>query len=155
MHSELSDSNKEKVQDGSKRENDCKTTRGSLLSENRYSSLSKSTPPGEEDTLGKVAQGTFSLHSMKMAANHSGELETMGSPTSTHLESQKDAGFTNGFHSPKDMCSVLKSEHLENRDSRHCPLAAGKAISTGLSPAPFVSSGLVHSTSAAHTYLCP
>lgn len=79
----------------------------------------------------------------------------MGDQLSPDLEPQKEMGLTNGFHSPKDMCSVLRSEHLENRDSRHCPLAPGKAISAGLSPAPFVSAGLVHSTSAAHTYLCP
>ncbi|XP_036399807.1 LOW QUALITY PROTEIN: immunoglobulin superfamily DCC subclass member 4 [Megalops cyprinoides] len=60
-------------------------------------------------------------------------------------------GLTNGFHAP---------EPLENGDSfqpgnRH--LLPGKALSMQLPlpPSPFASSGLVHSTSAARSYLCP
>lgn len=157
VHSHLSDSGREKVEEGSERENDSNTPRRPLLSEDIYSPLSQSSPPGKEDTLEKLslAQSPLSPPSIKLVANHNGELQGMGDQLSPDLEPQKEMGLTNGFHSPKDMCSVLRSEHLENRDSRHCPLAPGKAISAGLSPAPFVSAGLVHSTSAAHTYLCP
>lgn len=157
VHSELSDSGKEKMKECSKRENDSNKPRGPLLSEDRYSPLCQSSPQAEKDTLEKLslAQSPLSLSSIKLVANQNGELEDTGDQPSKDLEPQQDMGLTNGFHSPKDMCSVLRSEHLENGDSRHCPSAPGKAISVGLSPAPFVSSGLVHSTSAAHTYLCP
>ncbi|KAM9366474.1 immunoglobulin superfamily DCC subclass member 4 [Symphorus nematophorus] len=156
VHSELSDPGREKEEDGSERENS-NTTRGPSLSEDRYSPLSQPSPPGEEDTLEKLslAQSPLSLPSIKLVANHNGELEGMGGQPNTDLELQQDTGLTNGFHSPKAVRSVLRSEHLENGDSRHRPSAPGKAISAGLSPAPFVSSGLVHSTSAAHSYLCP
>ncbi|XP_076612465.1 immunoglobulin superfamily DCC subclass member 4 [Chaetodon auriga] len=157
VHSELSDPGRGKDEEGSERENDSNTTRGPSLSEDRYSPLSQPSPPGEEDMLEKLslAQSPLSLPSIKLVANHNGELEGMGDQPNVDLEPQQDTGLTNGFHSPKTMRSVLRSEHLENRDSRHCPSAPGKAISAGLPPTPFVSSGLVHSTSAAHSYLCP
>ncbi|XP_047437250.1 immunoglobulin superfamily DCC subclass member 4 isoform X1 [Mugil cephalus] len=144
VHSELSDPEREKEEEGSETEKDCNTIKGPSLSEGRYSPLSQPSLPGEEEPPGKLAQ---SLPSIKLVANHNGETGDTGP--------QQDVGLTNGFHSPKTVRSVLRSEHLENRDSRHCPSAAGKAISAGLSPAPFVSSGLVHATSAAHSYLCP
>lgn len=157
VHSELSESGKEKVEECSKRENDSNKPKGPLLSEDRYSPLSQSSPQAESDTLEKLplAQTPLSLSSTKLVANQNGELQGMGDQPSKDLGPQQDMGLTNGFHSPKDMCSVLRSEHLENGDSRHCPLAPGKTISVGLSPAPFVNSGLVHSTSAGHTYLYP
>ena len=156
VHSELSDSGREKAEEGCERENDSNAPRGPSLRENRYSLLSQSAPPGV-DTIEKLSPGQspLSLPSIKLVTNQNGELETLGVQLNADLESQKGTGLTNGFHSPKDVCSVLRSEHLENRASRHCPLAPGKAISAGLSPAPFVSSGLVHSTSAAHSYLFP
>lgn len=155
VHSELSDPGREKTEEDSEREKYSNTTRGPSLSEERYSPLSQPSPPGEEDTLNMRAQSPLSLPSIKLVANHNGELEAMGEQPNAHLEQQQDSGLTNGFHSPKTVCPVLRSEHMENGDSRHCPSAPGKAISVGLSPAPFVSSGLVHSTSAAHSYLCP
>ncbi|KAF3832375.1 hypothetical protein F7725_026040 [Dissostichus mawsoni] len=115
-------------EEGSERERDSNTSRGPSLSEDRYSPL---------------------------VANHNGELQGMGDQPSADIEPQQEVRLTNGFHSPKTVRSVLRSEHLENGDSRHCHPAPGKVISTGLSPAPFVSSGLVHSTSVAHSYLCP
>ncbi|KAF1393085.1 hypothetical protein PFLUV_G00034800 [Perca fluviatilis] len=144
VHSELSVPGREKEEEG--------TTRGPSLSEDRYSLLSQPSPPGEGDTLKKLslAQSPSSLSLIKLVANHNGELQG-----TADIEPQPDMGLTNGFHSPKTVHSVLRSEHLENGDSRHCLLAPGKAISAGLSPAPFVSSGFVHSTSAAHGYLCP
>ncbi|XP_029986812.1 immunoglobulin superfamily DCC subclass member 4 [Sphaeramia orbicularis] len=149
VHSELSDPGRQKEEECSKRERDSNTTRGPSLSEEAYSPLSPPSPPGEKEPLEKlsVAQSPSSLPSLKLVVNQNGELEG--------TELQQDTGLTNGFHSPKTVRSVLRSEHLENGDSRHHPSASGKAISAGLSPAPFVSSGLVHSTSAAHTYLCP
>ncbi|XP_078114157.1 immunoglobulin superfamily DCC subclass member 4 [Sander vitreus] len=144
VHSELSDPGREKEEEG--------TTRGPSLSEDRYSLLSQPSPPGEGDTLKKLslAQSPSSHPLIKLVANHNGELQG-----TADIEPQPGMGLTNGFHSPKTVHSVLRSEHLENGDSRHCHLAPGKAISAGLSPAPFVSSGFVHSTSAAHGYLCP
>lgn len=145
VHSELSDPEREK-EECSNREKDSDTTGGNSLSEDKYSPLSSPSSPGEEDMVEKPPV-------IKLTVNHNGELE--GTGTQADREPQQDAGLTNGFHSPKTVRCVLRSEHLGNGDSRHCPSAPGKAVSTGLSPAPFVSSGLVHSTSAAHSYLCP
>ncbi|XP_032369275.1 immunoglobulin superfamily DCC subclass member 4 isoform X1 [Etheostoma spectabile] len=144
VHSELSDPGKEKKEES--------TTRGPSLSDDRYSLLSQPNPPGEGDALKKLSltQSPSSLPLIKLVANHNGELQG-----TADIEPQPDMGLTNGFHSPKTVHSVLRSEHLENGDSRHCHSAPGKAISAGLSPAPFVTSGFVHSTSAAHGYLCP
>ncbi|KAF7662458.1 hypothetical protein LDENG_00235230, partial [Lucifuga dentata] len=112
---------------------------------------------GEEEVLEKLAQSPSGLPPMKLVANHNGALEGTGYQLNVDVELHQDTRLTNGFHSPETLRSVMKSEHLENGDSRHCPSAPGKATSAGLprSPAPFVSSGLVHSTSAAHSYLCP
>lgn len=149
VHSELSDPEREKEEEGSERETDSTTTRGPSLSEDKYSPLSQISPPGEIEPLEKLSLA--SLPSIKLVANHNGVLDE----PIADIEPQQDMGLTNGFHSPKIVRTVLRSEHLENGDSRHCPSAPGKATSVGLSPAPFVSSGLVHSTSAAHSYLCP
>lgn len=152
VHSELSD-----PEEGSERAKDSNTTRGPSLSGDTYSPLSQPSLPGEEEPVEKLslAQSPSSLPSVKLVANHNGELEGIKDHLNADIEPQQDMGLTNGFHSPKKVRPVLRSEHLENRDSRHCPSAPGKAISAGLSPAPFVSSGFVHSTSAAHSYLCP
>ncbi|XP_050933110.1 immunoglobulin superfamily DCC subclass member 4 isoform X2 [Lates calcarifer] len=157
VHSELSDPGREKEEEGSKREKDSNTTRGPSLSEDRYSPLNQPSLSGEEESVEKLplAQSPSRFPSIKLMGNHNGELESMGDKPIADTEPQQDMGLTNGFHSPKTVRSVLRSEHLENGDSRHCSTAPGKAITVGLSPAPFVSSGLVHSTSAAHSYLCP
>ncbi|XP_028258139.1 immunoglobulin superfamily DCC subclass member 4 [Parambassis ranga] len=154
VHSELSDPDREKEGEGRENEKDSNTTRGTSLSEDRYSPLSSL---GEEEPPEKLslAQSPSSLPLIKLVANHNGEIEGMGHQPTADTEPQHGTGLTNGFHSPKTVRSVLKSENLENGSSRHCPSAPGKAVSAGLSPAPFVSSGLVHSTSAAHSYLCP
>ncbi|KAM8893924.1 immunoglobulin superfamily DCC subclass member 4 isoform 4-T4 [Spinachia spinachia] len=159
VHSELADPQREKEEEeeeeGSERE-DFNTTRGPSLSEDRHSPLSQPNPPGEENVFEKLTQGPASLTLIKHVAAHSREqLQGTGEQLSVDKEPPKDAGLTNGFHSPKRVRSVRKSEHLENGESGHCPLAPGKAISGRMSSAPFVSSGLVHSTSAAHSYLCP
>ncbi|KAK5873705.1 hypothetical protein PBY51_018721 [Eleginops maclovinus] len=152
VHSELSDQ-----EDGSESERDSNTTRGPSLSEGRYSPMSQPSPPGDRDSLEKLslAQSPSSLPLIKLVANHNGELQGLGDQPSADTEPQQEKRLTNGFLSPKTVHSVLRSEHLENGDSRHCHPAPVKAISPGLSSAPFVSSGLVHSTSAAHSYLCP
>uniref|UniRef100_A0A3Q0SHC1 Immunoglobulin superfamily DCC subclass member 4 n=1 Tax=Amphilophus citrinellus TaxID=61819 RepID=A0A3Q0SHC1_AMPCI len=110
--------------------------------------------PGEEQPLEKLslAQSPSSLPSVKLVATYNGEMEDTEHQLTADPAPHQEMGLTNGFHSPK---IVLRSEHLENGDSRHCSSAPGKAISPGLSPSPFVSTGLVHSTSAAHSYLCP
>lgn len=159
VHSELSDPGREKEEEeeGSERETDSNTTRAPSLSEDRYSPLSQPSSPGEGDAFEKLslAQSPSSLPLIKLVANHNGELQGTGDQPSADIEPRQDTGLTNGFHSPKTVRSVLRSEHLENGDSRHCPSAPVKTISAGLSPSPFVSSGLVHSTSTAHSYLCP
>lgn len=154
VHSELSDADKEKAEEAGGHGTSPHTPQGPSLSETLYSTLRTSIPSGEEDAAVKMSHGVPSLHPMKSVVNHKGELGARGVQLSSDQELQKDGGLTNGFHS-QDMCSMQRSDHVENRDSRHCPLAPGKVISAGLPPAPFVSSGLVHSTSAAHTYLCP
>lgn len=155
VHSELSDAAKDNAEEAVGKWNSSFTPRGPLLSENTYSPLRKQIPPGQQVTVGKVSHSATSIPSIKSVANHNGELEARGVQLSSDLERPKDTGLANGFHSPKDMCSKLRSDQLENRDSRQCPLAPGKVISGGLPPTPFVNSGLVHSTSAAHSYLCP
>ncbi|XP_055010673.1 immunoglobulin superfamily DCC subclass member 4 [Boleophthalmus pectinirostris] len=157
VHSELSEPGRAHREEGSKREESCSScTRGLSLSEDTYSPLSQCSPPTEErpPLEQTVAQIPSSLPSMKSQCYHNGELEAMGGELETDSELQQDTGLTNGFHSPQTVCSVL-TEQLENGESRHCPSASGKAVSVGLASAPFVSSGLVHSTSAVHTYLCP
>lgn len=150
VHSERSDTGREKTGDG-EGENDVTTPSGPSLSEGSYSPLSQSSPSGEEATLQKLAlaQSPPTLPSIKLVANHNGELRASGDGGSADSEPQKDGGLTNGFHSPGETCCVLRPERLESRDTRHCASSPEKG------PVPFVSSGLVHSSSAAHTYLCP
>lgn len=155
VHSESSDAGKEKAEEAGGHGNDPHTPQRPLLSGTTYSPLRSSVLSGDEDTAINASHDAPNVHPMKSVVNHNGELEARAVQLSSDLEPQRDGGLTNGFHSQKDMCSVRRSDHLENRDSRHCPLPPGKVISSGLSSAPFVSSGLVHSTSAAHTYLCP
>ncbi|XP_030578221.1 immunoglobulin superfamily DCC subclass member 4 [Archocentrus centrarchus] len=153
VHSELLDTGREKEEDGCESK-DSNTTRGPSLSEEKYSPLSQPSMPGEEQPLEKLslAQSPSSLPSVKLVATYNGEMEDTEHQLTADPAPHQEMGLTNGFHSPK---IVLRSEHLENGDSRHCSSAPGKAISPGLSPSPFVSTGLVHSTSAAHSYLCP
>lgn len=145
VHSELSDPGREEEEGGS--------TRGPSLSEDIYSPLSQPSPSGEEEPIGKLPlpECPSNIPSKTTVAKHNRETGGTRHQPTAGAELQQDTGLTNGFHSPKTARSVLRSEQLENGDSRHCPSAAGKAISAG----PFVSSGFVHSTSAAQTYLCP
>lgn len=151
VHSELSDPGREKAERCAGKENESSAPRGPSLPEVRYSSLS---PPGEALEKLSLAQSPLSLPSIKLVAIRNVESEDTGDKPNSNSELQQDTGLTNGFHSPKAARSPRMSEHLENGDSRHCPSAPGKAMSAGLSPAPFVSAGLVHTTSAAHSYLC-
>lgn len=150
VHSERSDLGREKTGDG-ERENDVTTRSGPSLSEGSYSPLSLSSPSGEEATLQKLALAPShpSVPSLKLVANRNGELRASEDGGSAGSESQTDGGLTNGFHSPGETCCVLRPGHLESRDTRRCASTPEKG------PVPFVSSGLVHSSSAAHTYLCP
>ncbi|KAL1007177.1 hypothetical protein UPYG_G00083050 [Umbra pygmaea] len=99
---------------------------------------------------------------LELVFNHNGQPEvTVGAVVGVAGLLTVDAvqypglGLTNGFHSPKPLQST--PETLGNRDSRQCPPVPGKDLSSGLpqSPAPFISSGLVHPTSAVHSYMCP
>ncbi|XP_029000673.1 immunoglobulin superfamily DCC subclass member 4 isoform X2 [Betta splendens] len=157
VHSELSDpardEEEEEEEGGRRRETDSSTTRGPSLSEGKYSPLSQISPAIETEPPEKLSLA--SLPSIKSVANHNGVLDDRGEEPTADLEPQQDTGLTNGFHSPKTVRPALRSEHLEAGESRHCPSVAGKTASVGRTPAPFVSSGLVHSTSAAHSYLCP
>uniref|UniRef100_A0A3Q4MMN6 Immunoglobulin superfamily, DCC subclass, member 4 n=1 Tax=Neolamprologus brichardi TaxID=32507 RepID=A0A3Q4MMN6_NEOBR len=153
VHSELLDTGREKEEEGYEN-TDSNTTLGPSLSEEKYSSLSQPSSQEKEEHLEKLSlsQSSSNLPSVKLVATYNGEIEDTGHQLTADTAPHQEMGLTNGFHSPK---IVLRSERLENGDSRHCPSAAGKAISPGLSPSPFVSTGLVHSTSAAHSYLCP
>ena len=155
VHSELSDPGREKEEEGSDR--DSSTTRGPSLSDDTYSPLSRPSSPGEEQPLEKcpLAGSPTGTPLKTLAVNRKGEVDGTGQQTTADAVPQQDTGLTNGFHSPKAVRSVLTSEREENEEPRLCPSAPGKATSAGLSPAPFVNSGFVHSTSAAHTYLCP
>uniref|UniRef100_A0A3B3U922 Immunoglobulin superfamily DCC subclass member 4 n=1 Tax=Poecilia latipinna TaxID=48699 RepID=A0A3B3U922_9TELE len=156
VHSELSDPSGREKEEGSER--DSNATRGPSLSEDLYSPLSRPSSPREEvEHLQNLsaAESPPSLPSRTLTARHSEEAEGTRRQQNGDREPQPDTRLTNGFHSPKTPRPMLKPEHLEMEDSRHCPSAAGKAISAGLPSAPFVSPGFVHSTSAAHIYLCP
>lgn len=158
VHSELSDPPGREKEEGS--EQDSIATRGPSLSEDVYSPLSRPSSPREEaehleNLSARGAESPPSLPARTLAAHHNEEAEGARQQENADREPQPDTCLTNGFHSPKTPRPMLKSEHLEMEDSRHCPSAAGKAISAGLPSAPFVSPGFVHSTSAAHIYLCP
>ncbi|XP_029900281.1 immunoglobulin superfamily DCC subclass member 4 [Myripristis murdjan] len=159
VHSELLDPEREKEEADIDVEEDSDNTRRPSLSEGSFSPVSQHSQPGKEEPIEKlsVAQSPSGPSPMKLVPNHNRELEGTESPLTGGVELHQDVGLTNGFHSPKTLRPELRPETLENRDSRHCPSAPGKAVSSGmpLPPAPFVSSGLVHTTSAAHTYLCP
>lgn len=157
VHSERSDTGREKTEDG-EREHEVTTPSGPSLSEGSYSPLSSSSPPVgegevEEAALQKLApaHSPASRPSIKPAANRNGTLRGPGEGTvgSADSEPLRDGGLTNGFHSPRETRCAPRLERTESRDTRHCVSTPEK------SPAPFVSSGLVHSSSAAHTYLCP
>ncbi|XP_054901101.1 immunoglobulin superfamily DCC subclass member 4 isoform X1 [Poeciliopsis prolifica] len=156
VHSELSDPSGRGKEEGSER--DSNATRGPSLSGDAYSPLSRPGSPREEagplEDL-SAAESPPSLPARTLAARHNEEAEGAGQQQNADREPQLDTCLTNGFHSPKTLRPVLKSEHVEVEDSRPCPSAAGKAISAGLPSAPFVTPGFVHSTSAAHIYLCP
>ncbi|CAL1604246.1 unnamed protein product [Knipowitschia caucasica] len=157
VHSELSDPAGVKREEGSKREESSSSIpRLVSLSDGAHSplslgSLSTEQKPSQEQ---KVVQSPSSLPSIKPECYHNGEQEAIGREMETDLELQRGTALTNGFHSPQTVCSVL-TEHRDNGESRHCASTASKAASVGLTSTPFVSSGLVHSTSAVHTYLCP
>lgn len=155
VHSQLSDPGKEEDETSNERGKDFISSRGpSLMAGQLSSSLSQTRETEPLENLSLV-QSPSSLPTVKLVDHHNGVLEATGGVPSADSEPQHDMGLTNGYHSPKIVRCVLQSEHLENGDSRHCPSAPGKVFSVGRSPAPFVSSGLVHSTSAAHSYLCP
>ncbi|XP_029577553.1 immunoglobulin superfamily DCC subclass member 4 isoform X1 [Salmo trutta] len=108
--------------------------------------------PGEESLetqpLPKVPPGPV----LEPVSNHNGQPEgTVGGMVGVAAQLTVDMGrhtgmgLTNGFHSTKPLRTG--QETLGNGDSRHCPPLP--------SPSPFVSTGLVHSNSAAHSYLCP
>ncbi|XP_034042642.1 immunoglobulin superfamily DCC subclass member 4 [Thalassophryne amazonica] len=154
VHTELSDTRKEKDDETTDREQDSTTTGEPSLSKLMYSPFDQS---GEEEPFKQpsISKSPLNLPSIKLVAGYSGELQVTGDEPSADVDPQQPAMLTNGFHSPKTMQPTLRSEQLENGDSRHCPSAPGKTTSAGLPPTPFVSSGLVHATSAAHSYLCP
>ncbi|XP_024151393.1 immunoglobulin superfamily DCC subclass member 4 isoform X2 [Oryzias melastigma] len=152
VHSELSDpSREEEDEEEEGRERDSNATRGPSLLE-----VSLQSSPEEEEPFERclLAESPPCTPLKTLVANQNGEADVAGHQPPAEAEPRLDTGLTNGFHSPNPKRSV-RSEHMENGDSKHCPCASGRAISAGLSPAPFVSSGFVHSTSAAHSYLCP
>ncbi|XP_031666147.1 immunoglobulin superfamily DCC subclass member 4 [Oncorhynchus kisutch] len=107
--------------------------------------------PGEESLetqpLPKVPPGPV----LEPVFNHNGQPEGMVggmvgvAALTVDVGRHMGMGLTNGFHSTKPLRAG--QETLGNGDSRHCPPLP--------SPSPFVSTGLVHSNSAAHSYLCP
>ncbi|XP_038847713.1 immunoglobulin superfamily DCC subclass member 4 isoform X5 [Salvelinus namaycush] len=108
--------------------------------------------PGEESLetqpLPKVPPGPV----LEPVFNHNGQPEGMvggmvgvAAQLTVDVGRHTGTGLTNGFHSTKPLRTG--QETLGNGDSRHCPPLP--------SPSPFVSTGLVHSNSAAHSYLCP
>ncbi|XP_043953757.1 immunoglobulin superfamily DCC subclass member 4 isoform X1 [Gambusia affinis] len=158
VHSELSDPSGREKGEGSER--DSIATQGPSLSEDVYSPLSRPSSPREEaehleNLSARGAESPPSPPARTLAAHRNEEAEGARQQQNGDREPQLDTCLTNGFHSPKTPRPMLKSEHLEMEESRHCPSAAGKAISAGLPSTPFVSPGFVHSTSAAHIYLCP
>ncbi|XP_045545050.1 immunoglobulin superfamily DCC subclass member 4 isoform X2 [Salmo salar] len=108
--------------------------------------------PGEESLqtqpLPKVPSGPV----LEPVSNHNGQPEGMvggmvgvAAQLTVDVGRHPEMGLTNGFHSTKPLRPGQETQG--NGDSRHCPPPP--------SPSPFVSAGLVHSNSAAHSYLCP
>ncbi|KAM6981411.1 immunoglobulin superfamily DCC subclass member 4 [Aplochiton taeniatus] len=154
VHSELSELEKEQEVDSQA------TEEGPSQSEETYSPLHQPGQSEEEEeepleTLQPLEHTPPCTAPLQPSANHNGQPEGLADQPTTGTVLHQAAGLTNGFHSPKPM--RLGPEPLGNGDSRHCSSGPRKALSSGLppSPSPFVSSGLVHSTSAAHNYLCP
>ncbi|KAJ8417655.1 hypothetical protein AAFF_G00224980 [Aldrovandia affinis] len=91
----------------------------------------------------------------EVLTNHNGPQQEEGGAVDRWTQqaaSPPGVGLPNGFHAPQP---------LENGDSYLAPgsrrLRPGKGLALQLPtpPSPFTSSGLVHSTSVAHSYLCP
>ncbi|XP_077420813.1 immunoglobulin superfamily DCC subclass member 4 isoform X4 [Vanacampus margaritifer] len=143
VHSELSDpvSGKAKAECG--RAKDSKPTRGPSLEQTEGEN-----PPGKRP----LDQSQPILPSTSLAADQKREPEDSAAEA-VRAGPKQDSGLTNGFHSPKTPRPTAKSG--ENGDVRRCPSAQAKSKSASLTPAPFVTSGLVHPTSVAHGYLCP
>ncbi|XP_051989685.1 immunoglobulin superfamily DCC subclass member 4-like isoform X1 [Xyrauchen texanus] len=113
------------------------------------------TPPpscahSEDNHETQSPSPTPSTHISEVLSIHNGPFESGLSQPTTGSAKNHGVGLTNGFHSPKPLQS--KAESLENGAHRLCP--AGKILSTP-SLSSFSSSGLVHSTSGAHSYLYP
>lgn len=149
VHSERSEAPREKKEYG-QQENEVPTPSGPSLSEGSYSPLNPSSPLSEEDDVAALQELALppSRPPLKLAANSNGMLRGLADVTAS-AEPQRDTGLTNGFHSPRKTRCAPRPERADSRDTRHCVPTPEK------SPAPFVGSGLVHSSSAAHTYLCP
>ncbi|CAB1339530.1 unnamed protein product, partial [Coregonus sp. 'balchen'] len=99
----------------------------------------------ETQPLPKVPSGPV----LEPVSNHNGQPEGMvggmmgvAAQLTVDVGRHPGMGLTNGFHSTKPLRPG--QETLGNGDSRHCPAPP--------SPSPFVSAGLVHSNSAAHSY---
>nr|XP_002662886.2 immunoglobulin superfamily DCC subclass member 4 [Danio rerio] len=108
-----------------------------------------SSPHSEDNHETQSPSPTPSTHISEVLSNHNGPFES--GPIGAK---NQGVGLTNGFHSSKPLRS--KAETLENGAHRLCP--TGKVLpSPGLpaSPSSFTSSGLVHSTSGAHSYVYP
>lgn len=142
VHLELSEMITGKAKFDCGRAKDSKATRGLSLGP------TKENPPSEQ-SLNLTQQN---IPSTGPAANHNGEPED-GAAEADCADPRKDSGLTNGFHSPKTPRPAAKSG--EKGDVGRRPSAQSKTKSAGLTPVPFVTSGLVHPTSVAHSYLCP
>ncbi|XP_061557654.1 immunoglobulin superfamily DCC subclass member 4 [Phycodurus eques] len=139
VHSELSDPVNGKAKEDCGGAKDSKATRGPSLGQT------------EENLSGKQSLGPSpqSLTSTNPEADCNGDPGD-GAAEAAHVGPKQDSGMTNGFHTPKTPWPEPKSG--ENGNVRRCPSAQAKTKSAG---APFVTSGLVHPTSVAHSYLSP
>ncbi|XP_051918794.1 immunoglobulin superfamily DCC subclass member 4 isoform X1 [Hippocampus zosterae] len=142
VHLELSEMSTGKAKFDCGRAKDSKATRGLTLGPTEENSPS-------EQSLDLIQQN---LPTTSPATNHNGEPED-GPAEAVCADPRQDSGLTNGFHSPKTPRPAPKSG--ENGDVGRCPSAQSKTKSAGLTPVPFVTSGLVQPTSVAHSYLCP
>ncbi|XP_077451049.1 immunoglobulin superfamily DCC subclass member 4 isoform X2 [Stigmatopora argus] len=104
-------------------------------------------------SLEQTEENSLGTHSPQDRLSTNPAADPNWEPEHKLAKPKPNSPMANGFHSPKT--PRLGPRTRENGDVKRCPSVQAKTNSAGLSPAPFVKSGMVHPTSVAHSYLCP
>ncbi|TRY90795.1 hypothetical protein DNTS_029720 [Danionella cerebrum] len=103
----------------------------------------------ENDHQAQPPSPTPSFHVSEVQANHNGPVESGLSLANAGSAKNQGMGLINGFHATKPLHP--KAETLENGAHRLFP----SVTSLPDCASPFANSGLVHSTSGVHNFVCP